>query len=121
MQQAGFPVARQAVSISAKSSGPTVSQLSQENLSIHADRHATYSESELAEAETGITHCCLTKQNHAAPATRLAALTYMLSLPFDADGNNQLHTSMLHIPAGCLHRMPALVAITNNLNSKVAL
>lgn len=53
MQQAGSPVARPAVSFSAKSGPPAVSQLSQENLSIHADRHATYSESELAEAETG--------------------------------------------------------------------
>lgn len=36
-----------------QSTSPTHSQLSQENLSIHADRHATYSESELTEAETG--------------------------------------------------------------------
>ena len=54
VQQAASPVARQGVSFSVKQSGPSnVSQLSQENLSIHADRHATYSESELAEAETG--------------------------------------------------------------------
>ena len=55
MKQAGSPAASQAVSFSGRQSNqPILSQLSQENLSIHADRHATYSESDFTEAETGI-------------------------------------------------------------------